>query len=88
MDSSKGQTRVPHCRKPIEPADEPVDKASLNSSPKEAVDETIGKLTLRTTESSTPQRAGNWKSREQQNELTIALMELLISAAEEQKTSS
>src|SRR5437879_13651119 len=39
------------------------DKASLNSSPKEGVDETIGKITLPANESPTPQRTCNSHSR-------------------------
>jgi len=58
------------------------DKASLNSPPKEGVDETIGKTTLPANESSTFQLPVTATPDEQQNELTIALMELLISAAE------
>jgi len=54
----------------------------MNSSPKEGLDETIGKVTLPTNESSTFQLPVTATPDEQQNELTIALMELLISAAE------
>ena len=39
------------------------DKASLNSPPKEGVDETIGKITLPANESPTPQRTCNSHSR-------------------------
>ena len=59
-------------------------KLHLNSSPKEGVDETIGKSTLPANESPTHSVPATATADEQQNELTIALMELLISAAKEE----
>jgi hypothetical protein len=62
------------------PAD--CDKAGLNSSPKEGLDETTGKATLPANESSAIPPACHGTPSEQRNELTSALMELLINAAE------
>ena len=60
------------------------DRASLNASPKEGVDEAIGKITLPANESSTPRRVSG-QSRRAVDELTIALVELLISVAEQEE---
>jgi hypothetical protein len=60
------------------------DKASLNSPPKEGVDETIGKITPPANELPLLNVPATTTPDEQQNELTIALTELLISAAEEE----
>jgi len=57
------------------------DKASPHSSPKEGIDETIGKAALSADESSALQYAGNRNADDQQKDLTFALMELLIRAA-------